>query len=154
MGITSSNVMYGELLSGDVMASTAQRPWITKECSQPATSILNRNRLVVSRIKAFLRRPTNYGLTLPRTAQVEDGVIGCHKCYHFALSECSGISPGFVSHPCQPPSQSSNRVADRKRRKRKQATPALLCPCGLRRGVVCELKLANRPICSNIYINI
>ena len=58
-------------------------------CSQPAAWTTNRNLHVASRVKAFPRRLTNSGLTLPRAAHLDGGAIGC---IHHTLSKCFDIS--------------------------------------------------------------
>ena len=60
------------------------RPWMTIECSRSAARTTNRSFIVASRAKAFPGRPINSGSILPRAANPEGGVIGCHKCLQLA----------------------------------------------------------------------
>ena len=74
------------------------RPWSTMEHSQPAAWTTKRSLLVASRVKAFPRRPTNSGSTLPSAAHQDGGVIGCHQC----ITSHSGnatVSPDMRTAP-------------------------------------------------------
>ena len=81
-------------------------PWSTMECSQPAKCTTNRSLHVASRTKAFPRRPTNSGSTLPTTAHLEGSVIGCHRCPHLEGSvigcyRCLHLEGGVIGcHRC------------------------------------------------------
>ena len=43
-------------------------------------------------------RPTNSGSTLPRTAQLDGGAIGCNQCIPHTLWKCSGNSRHTTNH--------------------------------------------------------
>ena len=60
-------------------------------CSQPAACTTNPSLLVTSCAKAIPGRPTNSDTTLPRTAHLDSGVIGCHQC----ITSHSGSVPAF-----------------------------------------------------------
>ena len=47
---------------------------------------------------AFPGRPTNSGSTLPRTAHLDGGTIGCNQCIPHTLWKCSGISRHTTNH--------------------------------------------------------
>ena len=61
------------------------------ECSQSAAWTTNRSLPLEFRVKAFPRRPTQSGSTIPRAAHLDDGVIGSHQCLHVAPGKCSDI---------------------------------------------------------------
>ena len=67
-------------VEGPAQSTTAPRTWRTMLCSQPAAWTTNRSHLVASRVKGFPGSPINSESTLPRTAHLDSGVIGCHQC--------------------------------------------------------------------------
>ena len=74
--------------------------------------------------KAIPGRPTNFGPSLPRAAQLEGDEIGCHQCLRVVHGKCSGISrrttiPSWLCHSCLPatisipaPTQPSNAMTN------------------------------------------
>ena len=86
------------ILGPSSCACTDSTTTTSMECSQPGAWTTNRSFLVESGVKAFPRRPTNSGSTLPKAAHLDGGVIACHQCITSHLG-CAPASPDMRPNP-------------------------------------------------------